>query len=133
MTNLTGETRRIRLVLLAGASVFALSAVVLLVSPGLFVSLLALPSSPGLDWAMRMIAITLMALTGNMAAAAVFASDRSVVVAGTVMLLAAGSLGVLTLLVPAPPTWFGVLYAMVGCGFATAYVLTLTLWWRRPR
>jgi hypothetical protein len=133
MTSVKSEPRSIRGVLVTGASVFGVSALVLLLSPSLFVSLLGLPPSDGLDWSMRMIAITLVALTGNMAIVATYASERGVAAASVVMLVSAGGLGVVTLLVPAPVTWFGVLYAMVGFGFATAYILTLAFWVRRPR
>jgi hypothetical protein len=133
MSTVASEPRSIRLVLLSGATVFALSAVALLLSPEIFVSLLGLPASDALDWAMRMIAVTLAALTGNMAVVAVFGSTRGVVVAAVVMIFSAGGLGVLTLLIPADVTWFSLLYAMVGFGFSTAYVVTLALWLRRPR
>ena len=133
MSTVASEPRSIRLVLLSGATVFAVSAVALLLSPEIFVSLLGLPASDGLDWAMRMIAVTLVALTGNMAVVALFGSGRGVSVAAVVMLVSAGGLGVLTLLIPAEVTWFSLLYAMVGFGFSTAYVVTLAFWLRRPR
>jgi hypothetical protein len=121
------------MVLLTGATVFGLSAIGLLLSPETFVSLLALPASPGMDWAMRMIAVTLVALTGNMVIVALFASEKGVGAASAVMLIAAGGLGVLTLLVPAATTWFGLMYAMVGFAFATAYILALAFWLKTPR
>ena len=133
MSTVATDPRSIRLVLLTGATVFALSAVALLVSPDIFVSLLGLPASTELDWAMRMIAVTLVALTGNMAVVALFGSERGVGVAGAVMVVSAGSLGVLTLLIPVAVTWFSLLFAMIGFGFATAYILTLAFWLRRPR
>ena len=82
---------------------------------------------------MRMIAITLVALTGNMAVVAIFGSPRAVAVSGGVMLISAGALGTLTLLIPVEATWFSVAYAMVGFGFATAYIVSLAFWVRRPR
>lgn len=127
------EPRSIRLVLLSGATVFALSAVALLLSPDIFLSLLGLPGSDSLDWAMRMIAVTLVALTGNMAIIALFGNTKGVGIAAVVMLFSAGGLGVLTLLIPASVTWFSLLFAMVGFGFSTAYILTLAFWLRRPR
>jgi hypothetical protein len=133
MSTVASEPKSIRLVLLSGATVFAVSAVALLLSPEIFVSLLGLPASAGLDWAMRMIAVTLVALTGNMAVVALFGSEKGVTVAAVIMLFSAGGLGVLTLLIPADVTWFSLLYAMVGFGFSTAYVVTLAFWLRRPR
>ena len=133
MSTVATDPRSIRLVLLTGATVFAFSAVALLVSPDIFVSLLGLSPSTELDWAMRMIAVTLVALTGNMAVVALFGSEKGVGVAGAVMVVSAGSLGVLTLLIPADVTWFSLLFAMIGFGFATAYILALAFWLRRPR
>jgi len=133
MSTVMADPRSIRLVLLSGASVFALSAVALFLSPDIFVSLLGLPASDGLDWAMRMIAVTLVALTGNMAVVALFGSEKGVGIAAVVMLISAGGLGVLTLLIPASVTWFSLLFAMIGFGFSTAYILTLAFWVRRPR
>lgn len=119
--------RGLRWVLRAGAAVFGASAVVLLVAPPFFLTLLALPASADLEWAMRMIAITLVALTGNMAVVSFSASDRGVLMASGVMLLAAGALGFLTLMIPAEVTWFTVVYALVGFGFSSAYLVGLAL------
>ena len=119
--------RGLRWVLRAGAAVFGASAVVLLVAPAFFLTLLALPATADLEWAMRMIAITLVALTGNMAVVSFSASDRGVLVASGVMLFAAGALGFLTLMIPADVTWFTVVYALVGFGFSSAYLVGLAL------
>jgi hypothetical protein len=56
----------IRKVLAAGSLVFGLSAIVLIAVPGIFNQLLGLQTTPDLEWAMRMIGITLVALAGNM-------------------------------------------------------------------
>lgn len=119
--------RGLRWVLRAGAAVFGASAVVLLVAPAFFLTLLALPATADLEWAMRMIAITLVALTGNMAVVSFSASDRGVLMASGVMLFAAGALGFLTLMIPADVTWFTVVYALVGFGFSSAYLVGLAL------
>lgn len=117
----------LRWVLRAGAAVFGASAVILLIAPAFFLSLLALPNGAELEWAMRMIAITLVALTGNMVVVSFSASDRGVLTASTVMLVAAGALGFLTLMIPAEATWFTVVYALVGFGFSSAYLVGLAL------
>lgn len=119
--------RGLRWVLRAGAAVFGASAVFLLAAPAFFLTLLALPTNADLVWAMRMIAITLVALTGNMAVVSFSASDRGVLVASGVMLFAAGALGFLTLMIPADVTWFTVVYALVGFGFSSAYLVGLAL------
>ena len=116
----------LRHTLRAGATVFGLSAIALILAPGFFLELLGLDSSAPLVWSMVMIGVTLIALTGNMAVVSFTASDRGVQAASIVMMLAAGGLGVTTLLIPVPFTWFSMVYALVGFGFSTAYVVGLT-------
>jgi len=116
----------LRYTLRAGATVFGMSAIALILAPAFFLELLGLDSSAPLVWSMVMIGVTLIALTGNMAVVSFTASDRGVQAASIVMMLAAGGLGVTTLLIPAPFTWFSVVYALVGFGFSTAYVVGLT-------
>ena len=50
----------------AGSIVFGASALFLLIAPALFLDLLGADDSNQMIWAMRMIAITLLALSGNM-------------------------------------------------------------------
>ena len=115
---------RLRTVLRLGSIVFGLSALFLLVAPGLFVELLNLDDSAGLDWSMRMIGITLIALTGNMFSVSTRGSESSVLFSGRVMQLSAFALGVLTLLIPTPLSFFTYAYAAVGFGFSLAYTIT---------
>ncbi len=116
----------LRYTLRTGASVFALSALALIVAPGYFVGLLGLEASAAVTWSMVLIGVTLVALTGNMSVVSFAASDRGVQIASMVMMVAAGGLGVTTLLIPAPFTWFSILYALVAFCFSTAYVIGLT-------
>ena len=116
----------LRYTLRAGATVFGLSAIALILAPGFFLELLGLDTSAPLVWSMVMIGVTLIALTGNMAVVSFTASDRGVQAASVVMMLAAGGLGVTTLLIPVPFTCFSVVYALAGFGFSTAYVVGLT-------
>jgi hypothetical protein len=88
----------LRYTLRTGASVFALSALALIIAPGYFVELLGLEESAALTWSMVLIGVTLVALTGNMAVVSFVASDRGVQIASMVMMVAAGGLGVTTLL-----------------------------------
>jgi hypothetical protein len=113
--------RRLRGVLLAGSIVFGSSALVLIGVPGFFNQLLGLENSNELDWAMRMIGLTLVALAGNMYSVSKMGSATSVLFSGKVMLLSAAALGVITLLIPAQLNWFTYLYAAVGFGFSAAY------------
>ena len=123
----TKSEAALRAVLTTGSIVFGASALFLLALPALFLQLLALDTSNALQWSMRMIGITLVALTGNMFTNARRGSAGSVRMAGRVMQLSAGALGVLTFLIPAPMTWFTVLYAIVGFGFSAAYTIAFLL------
>jgi hypothetical protein len=115
----------LRKVLRLGSAVFGLSAVALILTPGLFNALLGLENSPALEWSMRMTGITLVALSGNMFAHASRGSDKSVLLAARIMMPSAFALGVLTLLIPVNLNWFTYLYAAVGFGFSAAYALFL--------
>lgn len=127
------DPQLLRWILRIGATVFGVSAVWLLLAPSYFLQLLGLTGSIELTWAMWMIALTLLALTGNMVVVSLTAPARGVIAASVVMLVSAGALGFVTVLVPAPITWFGVVYALVGFGFSAAYLVGLTLWWRPAR
>lgn len=129
----TRDPTLLRWILRTGAAVFGVSAMWLLLATDYFLELLGLQSSVELTWSMWMIALTLIALTGNMAVVSFAAPARGVIASAMVMLVSAGALGFVTVLVPAPITWFGVVYALVGFGFAAAYLVGLTLWWRPAR
>ena len=116
----------LRRVLLTGATVFGLSALLLLISPSLFNELLGISATPYLDWAMRMIGLTLVALAGNMLSVSLKGKDSAVIFSARVMAISAFGLGVLTLLIPvATLTWFDYAYAAVGFGFSLAYIVGL--------
>jgi hypothetical protein len=119
------KVSNLRKVLRLGSIVFGLSAVALILTPGLFNALLGLENSLALEWSMRMTGITLVALSGNMFAHASRGSDKSVSLAARVMMPSAFALGVLTLLIPVNLNWFTYLYAAVGFGFSAAYALFL--------
>jgi len=119
---LEDKAKRFRLVLRAGAIVFGLSAIALIVAPKLFNELLGLVSTPELEWSMRMTGITLVALAGNMYSHSTRGTVASVRVAGFVMMFSAFALGVLTLLIGVPLTWFTIAYAIVGFSFSAAYM-----------
>lgn len=117
--------KRLRTILKFGATVFGLSALFLLIAPKTFLELLNLATSESLQWSMRMIAITLFALTGNMLSVSRFGSETSVVFSARVMVVSAAALGALTLLIPAEYGWFTIAYAAVGFLFSLAYVSAL--------
>ena len=109
----------------AGSIVFGFSALALIFAPAIFNELLGLATNAPLEWAMRMIGITLVALAGNMFSVASRGSEASVLFSGRVMLVSAFGLGVLTLLLPVALTWFAIAYAVVGFGFSAAYAWAL--------
>ena len=116
----------LRRVLLTGSTVFGLSALLLIISPSLFNELLGISSTPELDWAMRMIGLTLVALAGNMMSVSLRGKDAAVIFSARVMAVSAAGLGVLTLLIPVETlTWFDYAYAAVGFGFSLAYLVGL--------
>jgi hypothetical protein len=120
--NTKDSVARFRMVLRAGSVVFGLSAIALVVAPKLFNELLGLVSTADLEWSMRMTGITLVALAGNMFSHSTRGSVESVRLAGFVMMFSAFALGVLTLLIGVPLTWFTIAYAVVGFGFSAAYM-----------
>jgi O-antigen/teichoic acid export membrane protein len=117
--------KRLRTILKFGSTVFGLSALFLLIAPKTFLELLNLETSESLEWSMRMIAITLIALTGNMLSVSRFGSETSVVFSARVMVVSAAALGALTLLIPAEFGWFTIAYAAVGFLFSVAYLSAL--------
>lgn len=121
----TSKVSSLRLVLRAGASVFGLSAILLIALPRFFTDLLGMMGSNDLDWSMRMIGLTLVALTGNMLVVSIHGSDRGVLFSARVMQIAAFGLGAITLLIPSGLNWFVILYALVGFGFSLAYTIFL--------
>ena len=104
-----------------GSIVFGGSALALILVPATFNGLLGLASTPELEWAMRMIGITLVALAGNMFSVSSRGSEASVLFSGRVMLTSAFALGVLTLMLPVQLNWFSMTYSAVGFGFSAAY------------
>lgn len=114
--------KRLRTILKLGSTVFGLSALFLLIAPQTFLELLNLETTDSLQWSMRMIAITLFALTGNMLSVSRFGSETSVVFSARVMVVSAAALGALTLLIPAEFGWFTITYAAIGFLFSLAYL-----------
>ena len=122
------KTFGIRNILKTGATVFGLSAVLLIVLPSEFLSFLGLKSnSESLVWSMRMIGITLVALSGNMWMNSSQESQRNLSRTAIIMCVSATHLGLITLMIPTELTLFSILYACVGFGFGIAYLIALTL------
>lgn len=115
----------LRKTLQAGSVVFGLSALFLLALPKLFLDLLGIDHSESLIWSMRMIAITLFALSGNMWNNSKQDDNNKVANVAKIMCVSASALGVLTLMIPAELTWFSYVYAGIGFGFALSYLVGL--------
>ncbi|NBO51078.1 MAG: hypothetical protein EBU41_02020 [Actinobacteria bacterium] len=109
-----------------GAIVFGGSAIFLLIAPEIFLDLLGFESSPELIWSMRMIAITLIALAGNMWQNSKLNNNASgIKFIGRLMFISALALGVLTIFIPTELTPFSVIYAAIGLSFALLYLINL--------
>ena len=109
----------------AGSIVFGASAVFLLIAPALFLDLLGADDSKSMIWAMRMIAITLLALSGNMWQNAKLNTAASLGFVAKVMFIAAAGLGFLTIFIPNELTPFAIAYAIIGFGFSISYLVNL--------
>ena len=118
--------RGVQNTLQAGSIIFGLSAIFLLIAPGLFLELLKLPTTSELIWAMRMIGITLVALSGNMWQNSKLTSAAGIKFVGRVMFLSALALGLLTIFIPVELAPFTIFYAVIGLGFALSYLINLT-------
>lgn len=114
----------IRYVLRAGATVFTVSAIVLLAAPEWFTVELGLDATPGTTWTMRMLAAALLGLAGQMALVS-RGSDRAVRLGAGVMIIAGGLFTAFTFIVPGPWTWLRWAYVAFGATFWLAYVILL--------
>jgi len=109
----------------AGSIVFGLSALFLLIAPGVFLDLLGVTNNSEMIWAMRMIGITLIALAGNMWQNSKLNNAAALGFVGRVMFVAAAGLGFLTIFIPASLTPFAIGYAVIGFGFSISYLINL--------
>jgi hypothetical protein len=115
----------IKSTLRAGSVVFGLSALFLLIAPALFLDLLGSDDSKHMVWSMRMIAITLLALAGNMWQNAKLNTASSLGFVAKVMFIAAAGLGFLTIFIPHELTPFAIAYAIIGFSFSISYLVNL--------
>jgi hypothetical protein len=115
----------IKSTLRAGSVVFGLSALFLLIAPALFLDLLGADNSNPMIWSMRMIAITLLALAGNMWQNAKLNTASSLGFVAKVMFIAAAGLGFLTIFIPNELTPFAIAYAIIGFSFSISYLVNL--------
>jgi len=116
----------------AGSIVFGSSAIFLLIAPGVFLSLLSLSSNAQNAWSMRMLGISVLALSGNMAVHALNSNTQALKSVSWLMCLSASALGVCTLCIPVHLTLFCLVYALVGFGFSFSYLFNLLVAKRTP-
>ena len=109
----------------AGSIVFGLSALFLLIAPGVFLDLLEVTNNSEMIWSMRMIGIILVALAGNMWQNSKLNNSTALGYVGRVMFVAAAGLGFLTIFIPVPLTPFAIGYAAIGFGFSLSYLINL--------
>jgi hypothetical protein len=109
----------------AGSIVFGLSALFLLIAPGIFLDLLGVTNNSEMIWAMRMIGITLIALAGNMWQNSKLNNAAALGFVGRVMFVAAAGLGFLTIFIPASLTPVAIGYAVIGFAFSISYLINL--------
>jgi len=122
------QLRVIRGVLAAGAVVFAVSALVALVVPGLLADGLGLRPSVEGEWALRMVGACLVALAGQMWLVR-RADAPAIRGAAVVMIVGGGLMTLLTVFLPADAGWTLLrwLYLLFGATFVIAY--SVLLWW----
>ena len=109
----------------AGSIVFGLSALFLLIAPGVFLDLLGVTNNSEMIWSMRMIGITLIALAGNMWQNSKLNNAAALGFVGRVMFVAAAGLGFLTIFIPASLTPVAIGYAVIGFAFSISYLINL--------
>ena len=115
----------IKQTLKAGSLVFGLSALFLLIAPGVFLDLLEVTNNSEMIWSMRMIGVTLIALAGNMWQNSKLNNATALGYVGRVMFIAAAGLGFFTIFIPASLTPFAIGYAVIGFGFSISYLINL--------
>jgi hypothetical protein len=115
----------IKQTLRAGSIVFGLSALFLLIAPGIFIDLLGFSNNSEMIWAMRMIGIILLALAGNMWQNSKLNNATALGYVGRVMFIAAAGLGFLTIFIPVSLTPVAIGYAVIGFAFSISYLVNL--------
>jgi hypothetical protein len=108
----------------AGALVFAISAIALLLAPSSLAELLGLTSSADVTWTLRLMGAVLIALSGQMFLVR-RGDERTVRSAAIVMLIGGGLMTVVTFLAPGDWTLLRVAYAVFGTAFCAAYIIAL--------
>jgi hypothetical protein len=117
---------RIRQVMLAGGTIFVLSAIALISRPDLFGQFIGI-SGEDAFWSLRMTGIVLLPLGYLMIVVRNNSSNYVVRTFAILMSLVCLSLGIVTLLAPGEPNLGRIIYAVIGFVFSTLYVVALAL------
>ena len=116
----------IRQVMLAGGSVFIVSAIALIARPDLFGEFIGIVGEDAF-WSLRMTGIVLIPLGYLMIVVRSAASDSVVKSYAVLMSLVSLGLGIVTLLAPGDANIGRIIYAIIGFLFSTLYVVALAL------
>lgn len=117
---------RIRQVMLAGGTIFVLSAIALISRPDLFGQFIGI-SGEDAFWSLRMTGIVLLPLGYLMIVVRNNSSNYVVRTFAILMSLVSLSLGIVTLLAPGEANIGRIIYAIIGFVFSTLYVVALAL------
>jgi len=117
---------RVRQVMLAGGTIFILSAVALISRPDLFGQFIGI-SGEDAFWSLRMTGIVLLPLGYLMIVVRNNSSNYVVRTFAILMSLVSLALGIVTLLAPGEPNVGRIIYAVIGFVFSTLYVVALAL------
>ncbi len=124
MTNL-GQYR-IRQVMLAGGTIFVISAIALIARPDLFGQFIGI-TGDNAYWSLRMTGIVLIPLGYLMIVVRNNSSNYIVRTFAILMSLVSLALGIVTLLAPGEPNIGRIIYAVIGFAFSTLYVVAIAL------
>ncbi len=124
MTNL-GQYR-IRQVMLAGGTIFVISAIALIARPDLFGQFIGI-TGDNAYWSLRMTGIVLIPLGYLMIVVRNNSSNYIVRSFAILMSLVSLALGIVTLLAPGEPNIGRIIYAVIGFVFSTLYVVAIAL------
>ena len=117
---------RIRQVMLAGGTIFLISAIALIARPDLFGQFIGI-TGDNAYWSLRMTGIVLIPLGYLMIVVRNNSSNYIVRTFAILMSLVSLALGIVTLLAPGEANISRIIYAVIGFVFSTLYVVAIAL------
>ena len=117
---------RIRQVMLAGGTIFLISAIALIARPDLFGQFIGI-TGDNAYWSLRMAGIVLIPLGYLMIVVRNNSSNYIVRTFAILMSLVSLALGIVTLLAPGEANIGRIIYAVIGFVFSTLYVVAIAL------